>query len=131
MHWKKLDHSNFSINLKKNWKIHWEKMKNNLQKRNQMSYNSISNFFYYKGTFQDAISSFVVNNLQILVLRQIVFDLWMSKGEHDILALVINFLGVDWQPKHITFHLFKATNTNGQTLAKVWQNYWTFMDWRR
>ncbi len=88
-----------------------------------MSYNSISNFFYYKGTFQDAISSFVVNNLQILVLRQIVFDLWMSKGEHDILALVINFLGVDWQPKHITFHLFKATNTNGQTLAKVWQNY--------
>ncbi len=24
------------------------------------------------------------------------FDLWMSKGGHDIFALVINFLGVDW-----------------------------------
>jgi hypothetical protein len=45
------------------------------------------------------------------------FDLWMSKVRHDIFALVINFLGVDWQPKHITFGLFKRTNTNGQTLA--------------
>jgi hypothetical protein len=42
----------------------------------------------------------------------------MSKGEHDILALVINYLGADWQPKQITLHLFKATNTSGQTLAK-------------
>jgi hypothetical protein len=24
------------------------------------------------------------------------FDLWMSKGGHDIFALVINFLRVDW-----------------------------------
>jgi hypothetical protein len=27
------------------------------------------------------------------------FDLWMSKGAHDIFALVINFLGSNWQPK--------------------------------
>ncbi len=24
------------------------------------------------------------------------FDLWMSKGGHDIFVLVINFVGVDW-----------------------------------
>jgi hypothetical protein len=24
------------------------------------------------------------------------FDLWMSKGAHDIFILVINFLGSDW-----------------------------------
>ncbi len=26
------------------------------------------------------------------------FDLWMSKGKYDVFTLVINFLGVDWQP---------------------------------
>jgi hypothetical protein len=35
------------------------------------------------------------------------FDLWMSKGGHDIFALVmINFLSIDWQPKHVTLGLF-------------------------
>ncbi len=29
------------------------------------------------------------------------FDLWMSKGAHDVFALVINFLGFDWKPKQI------------------------------
>jgi hypothetical protein len=46
------------------------------------------------------------------------FDLWMSKVGHDIFALVINFLGNDWQPKHITFGLFEPIDTNGQTLVK-------------
>jgi hypothetical protein len=41
----------------------------------------------------------------------------MSKGGNNIFALVIQFLRVDLQPKHITFGFFKATNTNGQTLA--------------
>jgi hypothetical protein len=27
------------------------------------------------------------------------FDLWMSKGAHDIFALIINILGSNWQPK--------------------------------
>ncbi len=30
---------------------------------------------------------------------------------------MIKFLKVDWQPKHITFGLFKATNISGQTLT--------------
>jgi hypothetical protein len=32
----------------------------------------------------------------------------MSKGAHDIFALVINFLMVDWQLKHIMISLLKA-----------------------
>jgi hypothetical protein len=42
----------------------------------------------------------------------------MSKVGHDILALVINFLGDDWQPKHITLGLFELIDTIRQTLAK-------------
>jgi hypothetical protein len=40
----------------------------------------------------------------------------MSKGAYDIFALVINFLGTDWQPKHITIGLFEAMDT----LVKLW-----------
>jgi hypothetical protein len=43
------------------------------------------------------------------------FDLWMSKGTYDIFALVINILGKDWQPKHITIGLFEAMDN----LAKL------------
>jgi hypothetical protein len=45
-------------------------------------------------------------------------DLWISKAKHDILTLVINFLGNDWQPRHITLCLFEPTYIIGQTLAR-------------
>ncbi len=42
------------------------------------------------------------------------FDLWMSKGGHDIFALVmINFLSIDWQPKHVTLGFFCGMDTFG------------------
>jgi hypothetical protein len=41
----------------------------------------------------------------------------MLKGAHDIFALVINFLGSNWQHKHLTIGLFKATKTIKQALA--------------
>ncbi len=34
------------------------------------------------------------------------FDLWMSKGGHDIFDLVNNFLGSNWQLKQMTIGLF-------------------------
>ncbi len=37
------------------------------------------------------------------------FDLWMSKGAHDVFVLVINFLGSNWKPKHVTLGLFEVT----------------------
>ncbi len=39
------------------------------------------------------------------------------QGVHDIFALVINFLGFDWQPKQLTIGLFEAIKTIKQTLA--------------
>jgi hypothetical protein len=42
----------------------------------------------------------------------------MSKGVHDIFALMINFLGTNWQSKHFTLGFFKVTNISQKTLAK-------------
>ncbi len=39
------------------------------------------------------------------------------KGCTYIFALVINFLGFDWQPKQVTIGLFKAIKITRQTLA--------------
>jgi hypothetical protein len=36
----------------------------------------------------------------------------MSKVGHDVFALVINILGVDWYSKHITLGLFEPTDTS-------------------
>jgi hypothetical protein len=45
------------------------------------------------------------------------FDLWMSKGVHDIFTLVINLLGKDYVPKRITIGLFETFETLDQPLA--------------
>jgi hypothetical protein len=45
------------------------------------------------------------------------FDLWMSKGAHDIFALVINFLGSDQHPKHVIIGLFETTKITSQALV--------------
>jgi len=44
----------------------------------------------------------------------------MSKNVHNIFALVINFLGTNWNLKHVTFGLFEAIDIFGKTLAKTW-----------
>jgi hypothetical protein len=43
----------------------------------------------------------------------------MSKGGHDIFALVIYFLRVNCQPKHITIGHFQVIDISGQNLAKI------------
>ncbi len=47
------------------------------------------------------------------------FDLWMSKGAHDIYALVIKNLGSNWQPKQVAIGFFEAIKTIGQTLVLI------------
>jgi hypothetical protein len=42
----------------------------------------------------------------------------MSKKAHDIFALVIIVLGVDWQPKHIIIGLIHTSETTRQVLAR-------------
>jgi hypothetical protein len=43
----------------------------------------------------------------------------MSKGAYEIFAFVINFLGSNWQPKHIAIGFFETFNTFGLALAKA------------
>jgi hypothetical protein len=45
------------------------------------------------------------------------FNLWISKGAHDIFALLINFLGSYWQPKQVTIGLFETIGSSGQNLT--------------
>jgi hypothetical protein len=45
------------------------------------------------------------------------FDLWMSKGVHDVFVVVVNFLSNKWEAKHITIRLFDVSNTSGATMA--------------
>jgi hypothetical protein len=40
------------------------------------------------------------------------FDLWMSKGVHDVFALIVNFLEKNWMLKHITISLFETSKTS-------------------
>ncbi len=52
---------------------------------------------------------YVLPNLTNYISLTTSFDLWMSKGAHDIFVFVINFLGSNWQPKQISIGLFEAT----------------------
>ena len=47
----------------------------------------------------------------------IIFYLWMSKGQQDTFALVINFLTTNWELKHIIDGLSEAHNTTDVGLA--------------
>jgi hypothetical protein len=42
----------------------------------------------------------------------------MSKGAHNIFALVVKFLRVDQQPKHVIIELFEANEIIKQILTK-------------
>ncbi len=42
----------------------------------------------------------------------------MSKGAHDVFALVISFLNEEWQPQHIIIGLFKTNETTRQVMAR-------------
>jgi hypothetical protein len=41
----------------------------------------------------------------------------MFVGMHDIFDVVVNFLSNNWELKHVTIDLFKATETNGVAMA--------------
>jgi hypothetical protein len=51
---------------------------------------------------------YVLPKLTNYIFAMASFDLWMSKGAHDIFALVIIFWGFDWQPKHVTIGSIEA-----------------------
>jgi hypothetical protein len=45
------------------------------------------------------------------------FDLWMSKGAHDVFVIVVNFLSNKWEAKHIIIELFEVFETSGVAMA--------------
>jgi hypothetical protein len=42
----------------------------------------------------------------------------MSKGMHDIFALVVKLLGKDYMPKHITISLFELSKISSQAFVR-------------
>jgi hypothetical protein len=46
------------------------------------------------------------------------FDLWMSKGMHDVFALVVKLLGKDYMPKYITTSLFEVSKISSQAFVR-------------
>jgi hypothetical protein len=45
------------------------------------------------------------------------FDLWMSKGAHDVFVVVINFVSNKWEAKHIIIKLFEVSNFSGVAMV--------------
>jgi hypothetical protein len=41
----------------------------------------------------------------------------MSKGAHDVFAIVVNFLSNKWEAKHIIIELFEVSDTSGVVMA--------------
>jgi hypothetical protein len=66
-----------------------------------------------KCTLQALVFPFI--NATIFVTA--IFDLCMNKSAFDTFALVINFLTLDWEPKHVTIGLFEAKGTFGVSLV--------------
>jgi hypothetical protein len=58
------------------------------------------------------------------------FDLWMSMGAYDVFALVVNFINVDWTPKHAMIKLFQAIETMKQTVVLKFQAFFNKYDLR-
>jgi hypothetical protein len=50
----------------------------------------------------------------------------MSKGALDTFALVINFLTLDWEPKHVIIGLFEAKWTSEVSLVDQLQTMFEY-----
>jgi hypothetical protein len=50
------------------------------------------------------------------------FYLKIYKKAHDVLALVVDFLGENSKPKHVIIDFFEAFQTLGQALARILLN---------
>ncbi len=57
------------------------------------------------------------------------FDLWMSKGAHDVFALVINFLGFDWKPKQVILVCLKLLRLQDKCWLENSLIFWMHMDY--
>jgi len=69
--------------------------------------------FMMKHTLQELLFPFINVVTSIIVT----FDLWMNKGALDTFTLVINFLTLDWEPKHVTIGFLRRKELLGLVLV--------------
>jgi hypothetical protein len=60
------------------------------------------------GLVEKTMLTYVHLALANCILAICTFDLWMSKGAHDVFVVVVNFLSSKWEAKHITIRLFEV-----------------------
>ncbi len=56
-------------------------------------------------------------------------NIWINKGALDIFVLVINFLTLDWEPKHVTIGLFKTKGIVEINLVNNYKFYLRNISW--
>jgi hypothetical protein len=59
------------------------------------------------------LTKFVQLALEKCLTTTCTIDLRMSKGAHDVFVIIVNFMSIIWEPKHIAIGLFEAIVTNG------------------
>jgi hypothetical protein len=59
----------------------------------------------------------VLPHLEFLIITFNSFDLWMSKGNIDTFAFVINYFNEACIPRQATMGLFEMHETNGNAMA--------------
>ncbi len=63
------------------------------------------------------LTEFVQPTLVECLTTTCTFGLSMSKGAHDVFAMVVSFLFVTWEPKHITICLFEMNDMSGVAMV--------------
>jgi hypothetical protein len=81
----------------------------------------LANFFFvddvFFGLVEKTMFTYVHHALADCISTTSTFDLWMSKGAHDVFIVVVNFLSSKCKAKHIIIGLFIVSNTSGATMA--------------
>ncbi len=73
------------------------------------------------GLVEKTIFTYVHPTLVNCILAIYTFDLWMSKGVHDVFVIVVNFLSSKWEAKHVIIKLFEVFNINGVNMVPRFQ----------
>jgi hypothetical protein len=69
------------------------------------------------GLVEKTMLTYVHHALADCISATCTFDLWMSKGVHDVFAVVVNFLSNKWEAKHITIRLLEVFDISGAIMV--------------
>jgi len=73
------------------------------------------------GLVEKTMFTYVHPTLVDCISATCTFDLWMSKGAHDVFAIVVNFLSNKWEAKHVITELFEKFDTSGVASVKLFK----------